>query len=192
MKKYNPVPQYLFVCMIALLFFGNIYTHAQVKDNFTPRFSESVKGDMTMIANNMLSRNATANYNGGDNNDSFTDNVFVDIDNDNTTFNSSNATFNKPKPLGACLNIKKAYLYWAAADYEEVNPLNEPNWNYNQVKIMLPNSSSYTTITADEVIYRGRDDNGDGITNDHFVNDPYICFKEITNDVIALNSPYGI
>ncbi|PHS03448.1 MAG: hypothetical protein COA88_15825, partial [Kordia sp.] len=165
--------------------------NAQIKKAFEPRFSETVNGNVTMIANNMLSRHATNNYNGNSGNHDFSDNVFVDIDSDNSTFNSSNATFNNPEPIANCLVIKKAYLYWAAADMEESNSSNEPNWNYNQVKLMLPNSVVYNIITADSVIYRGRDDNGDGNTNDHFVNDPYICFKDITTDVKNLISPYG-
>ena len=168
------------------------FMSAQIKKTFEPRFSETVNGNVTMIANNMLSRHATNAYNGSSGNHDFNDNVFVDIDGDNSTFNSSNATLTNPEPTASCLVIKKAYLYWAAADKEEDDPSNEPNWNYNQVKLMLPGIGTYSTLTADDVIYRGRDDNGDGNTNDHFVNDPYICYKDITNQVQGLISPFGI
>lgn len=77
-----------------------------------------------------------------------------------------------------------ALLYWAAADKEpSTNGDNQPSWNYNDVKLMLPGQTSYTTVTADETIYRGRDF--------HFSNDPYICVKDITSDVIGLSDPYG-
>ncbi|WP_275316276.1 DUF5011 domain-containing protein, partial [Tenacibaculum bernardetii] len=169
------------VGLVFLFNIGNI--SAQEKATFKPRFSEAVNGNVTMIANNVLSRHKSDNYNGSAGNHDFTNNVFVDIDNENT-FNSSNAEFINPEPSLACLGIKKAYLYWAAADMEEDDLEDEPNWNYNQVKIKLPGEVNYQTITADEVIYRGR--------TEHFVNDPYVCFKDITNQVSSLNSAYGV
>ncbi|WP_299274159.1 hypothetical protein, partial [uncultured Psychroserpens sp.] len=169
-----------------IMFVSGIYASAQVLDPFTPRFNETVKGDVTMIANNMLSRTATTNYNGTDGNHDFTNNVYVDIDNDVTTFNSSSANFANPEPQLFCLSVLKAYLYWAAADREpgtDANSENQPNWNYNDIKLMLPGQSAYATLTADDIIFRGR--------NTHIYNDPYICVKDITDLVSNLDDPYG-
>ncbi|SDH46823.1 HYR-like domain-containing protein, partial [Winogradskyella thalassocola] len=161
-------------------------SYAQVKETFSPRFNQTVKGDITIIANNMISRTSTGDYTGNSGNHSYSNNVYVDIDSDNTTFNSSSANFSNPDPSQSCLSIRKAYLYWAAADKEPNNNLNsenQPNWNYNDIKLMLPGQTSYTTLTADDVIFRGRDT--------HFSNDPYICLKDITADVLAVSDPYG-
>ncbi|NNK12523.1 MAG: hypothetical protein HKP08_14360, partial [Flavobacteriaceae bacterium] len=159
-------------------------THAQVKKVFTPRYDQTIKGDVTIIANNMLSADATLPFNGNEDNQDSNDRVYVDIDFDPTTFNSSRATLNDPAPGLACKEFVKAYLYWAASDKEAGGvSQNADSWNHNQVKLMLPGSSAYTTVTADEVLYRGRDE--------HFHNDPYICVKDITDDITALSDPFG-
>ncbi len=81
-----------------MLFLGTISAFGQVKKVFTPRYDETIKGDVTIIANNMLSAHPTNNFNStGDNQDN-NNRVYVDIDSDPTTFNSSSATLNDPNP----------------------------------------------------------------------------------------------
>uniref|UniRef100_UPI0030EC6619 Ig-like domain-containing protein n=1 Tax=Olleya marilimosa TaxID=272164 RepID=UPI0030EC6619 len=162
---------------------------AQVKKVFTPRYSASITGDVKMVGNNMLSRTSTGSYNGEQDNHDFVDNVYVDIDSDASTFNSSSANLTNPYPNDNCLQIEKVLLYWAAADkgidVAGIETENQPNWNYNNVKLMLPGQTTYTTINADEVIYRGKNQ------SPHINNDPYVCVKDITNSVKNLGNPFG-
>ncbi|MFS4457287.1 Calx-beta domain-containing protein, partial [Maribacter sp. 2304DJ31-5] len=159
---------------------------AQVKQPFSARYSQAVNGDFTMIANNVLSTTATGNENSNINNHDVTT-VFVDIDSDSSTFNSSSANLVNPQPSSSCLQLNKAFLYWSGANKEydatTGNGGTEPNWDFRNVKLMLPGSSTYITVTADDVIYDGR--------ATHFVNDPYTCFKDITSNVQALADPFG-
>ncbi|NNM08886.1 MAG: hypothetical protein HKO61_06910, partial [Flavobacteriaceae bacterium] len=171
--------------LLPVLFFFTWQGTSQVKKAFTPRYNATVKGDVTMIANNMLSAHPTNSFNtpGVDNQDS--DNrVFVDIDFDASTFNSSSANLTNPEPGVSCLEFTGAYLYWAASDKEDGGDTqNDDTWSHNNVKLMLPGSSSYSTLSADEVLYYGRPE--------HFYNDPYICVKDITSLIQGLSSPYG-
>ncbi|WP_304143016.1 gliding motility-associated C-terminal domain-containing protein [Mesoflavibacter zeaxanthinifaciens] len=193
MKKLNPIVKcYKVLLILAVSLIATIST-AQVKKPFTLRYQSSINGDVIVVGNNTISRTATGNYNGSDGNHDFSDNVYVDIDNDFTTFNSSSANLTNPYPGDPCLAIDKVLLYWAAADKglvvgngnNTVELDNQPGWNYNQVKIMLPGQTSYTTVSADDVIFRGRDE------NPHFVNDAYICVKDITNNVINNSNAFG-
>ena len=158
--------------------------NAQIQEPYTVRYSQMLKGDFTTIGNNMVSRSATGTYNGTLDNHDYTDNVYVDIDSDPTTFNSSNANFTSPLHPTSCVSVVQAYLYWAAADTEAPGGGdNQPEWNFDQVRLMLPGQTAYNTITADEVIFRGRDTN--------FINEPYVCFADITDQVQSLSSAFG-
>ena len=182
----------LLVAILLVSAFTQAQTTASPVD-FTSRFSEAVNGDFTIIANNTISRTATDSYTGGTDNHNTSNNnlVYVDIDGNTgigaNTFNSSSATFNNPAPSAGCLTLKKVFLYWAAADREpgpDFASDNQPSWNYNDVLLMLPGETDYTTYTAtgSEIIYRGRDT--------HFSNEPYICVKDITTEVNNLADPY--
>jgi uncharacterized repeat protein (TIGR01451 family) len=170
--------------LVLSLFLTAFAIQAQIQEPFAVRYSQTLNGDFTIIANNVISRSATGSYNGPGNNHDFQNNVYVDIDSDPTTFNSSEANFTNPTTNGACVTIFRAFLYWAAVDVEQPNGSdNQPNWNFEDVKIMLPGQTAYTTVTADDVIFRGR--------TTHFSNDPYICMKDITADVLALPNKFG-
>lgn len=173
-------PTYLLLCLLLVCGLAS----AQIQEPFSVRFSQSINGDFTTIGNNMLSRTATGNYNANGDNHNFNNNVYVDIDNDPDTFNSSSANFTNPEVSTDCITVFKAYLYWAAADTELLfGGDHQPNWDFNQVRLMLPGQTNYSTVTADEVIFRGR--------NTHFSNDPYVCVADISNQVMALADKFG-
>ncbi len=160
-----------FHVLLCILTFGAFAgrLQGQIKSPFMLRYQTSIKGNMTLIANNVLSTTATGNYNGTLGNHNVVT-VFVDVDQDTSTFNSSNATLTLPPGL-VCPVMKKVFLYWSAADFED--PGVEPNWSFNYVKLKVPGDSVYTTVEADDVIYQGR--------LEHFYNDPYTCVKDITS-----------
>ncbi|MGB5420264.1 MAG: hypothetical protein WBN21_15670, partial [Algibacter sp.] len=174
---------------LILVIFLIIGTYSHAQQPFSTRYSEDINGDVTIIANNMVSVDATAPYNGELDNQSpaLGNLVYVDIDSDPDTFNSSSANLVNPAPTANCLVIKKVFLYWAASDQEpdlnDPNSENRPEWDFDDIKLMLPGETDYTKYDADEIIFRGRDT--------HFSNDPYVCVKDITTEVNAVTDPYG-
>ncbi len=108
-----------FVVLMFVLLGSAVSTQAQVNRAFTQRTSQytptkkiyNVKGDFTMLGNTCLTpQNYTATTN--NNGQSM---VYVDSDNDPTTFNSSSSTLvlsTENSALPECSNIIYAGLYW--------------------------------------------------------------------------------
>ena len=99
---------------------------------FAERYKTTVRGDMIVVGNNIIGPTKTGDYNGGgDNNDIVQ--VYVDIDDDPTTFNSSSAEVKDPNPGGSCpRKVKKAFLYWAGGSEISIS-------NSNKVKFKVDN-----------------------------------------------------
>ncbi|MCL6266633.1 T9SS type B sorting domain-containing protein [Flagellimonas myxillae] len=176
---------------------------------FTPRLNDggntylNIKGDYTFLSNSVM--NSVSNghdvntpYNGNGSNNSLHV-EYVDIDSDPSTFNSSSSTLSLP----SCSQIYWAGLYWAGNyDVERDGDhrsryvsgyTDDPNhYDVTQVKFRVPGSSTYIDLQADTAADPvGEED--DIIVNGYntLPNDPYVCYKNVTNVLQGLADPTG-
>ncbi|WP_396186534.1 hypothetical protein, partial [Flavobacterium sp.] len=146
------------------LLIGNVFTaDAQVFKTATQRTSSytpdkkiyNIKGDFTIIGNTNLTLQSY-----GDDTTNANPMVYVDVDSDPNTLNSSSSTLalsNENGALPECSKIIFAGLYWTGRASDS-NPSNNTftvtkgcvTKNYDKTKISLkgPGQSSYTTFTA--------------------------------------------
>jgi hypothetical protein len=166
---------------------------------FKVRHQGYVNGDMVLIANNIVNREAFD----GKPSDSYNDRTFknklndecemkyIDIDNDESTFSSSSADLvmdNKENK-----KIVYAGLYWSATYlYEKgkmtksmkYKAIDKKREAFDKVKIKLPNQEEYSDIKG-ELIYDGIED------ADFNESAPYVMFADITNLVTSSKNPFG-
>ena len=100
--------------MLRLLFFvlllSSFSGYAQTTVPFAKRYeTQGINGDLTIIGNSILGETVDTPYN-GDTQNNYIDMVFIDVDNDASTFNSSSATFSTNR----CNRVVYAGLYWGA------------------------------------------------------------------------------
>lgn len=167
--------------------------NAQIKNSFDVRFQTTVRGDLTMISNNIVNistdNNPNTAYNTTGSSSSYNDDInmqYIDIDGSNQTFNSSSANLSIAD--AQCSKIVHAGLYWSATyRYNTGNDSSsgrETDWN--QVKFKVP-GGTYVDIVADEVLYNGFADTDQ--TN--VTHGPYGCFADVTTLVSSLTNPNG-
>ncbi len=160
---------------------------AQTAKAFTARYNTSLRGDLTMISNNILNRRTTwsgpnVSYWGSAFNDD-SDMRYIDVDNDPSTFSSSSATLAIAN--NTCLKVKFAGLYWGAI-YRQTNR----DASYTSVRFRLPGATNYVTVAATETLFN--DQTAVAPTNRvTFVPDPYACFADVTDLLKGLSSPLG-
>ncbi|WP_306351228.1 T9SS type B sorting domain-containing protein [Flavobacterium sp. '19STA2R22 D10 B1'] len=187
---------------IVFLFFIHSISIAQVAKAFAPRYNEKIKGDMTLIANNIVNRNYIYGPNtaydapytsleGHYANDNF-EMRYIDIDSDPDTFSSSSAKLEMP--AGSCYKMVYAGLYWSATNKYNIgysNSSSDPgdgfhHTDFNKVKLKLPGNTSYINLTG-EVIFEGYTS-----SNANFnASSPYACYADITTYVKNLANPEG-
>jgi len=119
------------IILLHCFFLATLLT-ATAQISFNERYKTTVRGDMIVVGNNIIGPTKTGDYNGGGDNNS-TVQVYVDIDDDPTTFNSSSAEVKDPNPGGSCpRKVKKAFLYWAGGSEISIS-------NSNKVKFKVDN-----------------------------------------------------
>lgn len=135
---------YITLLLLIALLFIPLFTKAQTTTPFVQRYEkQGINGDLTLIGNSNVGESATVPYNGETQNN-FIDMVFIDIDNDASTFNSSSANFT----TAACNKVVYAGLYWGAVSAPTTPARNE-------VKFKIP-GGAYQDLTADiqlDIIY---------------------------------------
>jgi hypothetical protein len=166
---------------------------------FKVRHQGYVNGDMVLIANNIVNRDASD----GKASDSYNDRTFknklndecemkyIDIDNDESTFSSSSADLVMDNKANK--KIVYAGLYWSATYlYEKgkmtksmkYKAIDKKREAFDKVKIKLPNQEEYSDIKG-ALIYDGIED------VDFKESAPYVMFADITNLVTNSKNPFG-
>ena len=133
---------------------------AQTQTTFNERYKATVKGDMIVVGNTVIGTTKTGDNNNRNLNNNDVKQVYIDIDNDSNTFNSSSAEVKDPNPSSTCpRKVKKAYLYWASfarkagSDYITTNI---DKTKINQVKFKVDNGA-YQEIIGEQISNNGLD-----------------------------------
>lgn len=173
MKK----PTFSRIVFIALLLIFGLESMAQNYVPFVPRYDQAIKGDMLLIGNNNLSRHKTDAYNSNTNNEHRNNRdrmVYVDIDNDGSTFNSSSANLKVPSDTN-CYQVVYAALYWTAVVKGDT-PMSD-------IKFKTPESGGYIDITGEEIYYQNSSDNRKS--------NAYVYYKDVTDIIGGLSDADG-
>ncbi len=172
MKSTQTTQKCIFIFAILFLLLP-LFINAQTTTPFVKRFeTQGINGELTIIGNGILGPTSDTPYNGSEQNN-FIDMVFVDIDGDSNTLNSSSANFT----THMCNRVVYAGLYWGAISAPTTLP-STPVSAPNQVKFKIP-GGAYQVITAD-------------------ISDPAnreqldkIFYKDVTSIVTANTNPSG-
>ncbi|NRD20017.1 T9SS type B sorting domain-containing protein [Winogradskyella eckloniae] len=169
MKK----PTFSRIALIVLLLILGQQSYSQNLVPFSPRYDQAIKGDMLLIGNSNVGLHASNPYNGNNTNDNLNAAVYVDIDGDANTFNSSSADLDIPSDE-SCYKIVYAGLYWSAVvDGDE--PISD-------IKFKVP-GGSYVDITGTEIYYQNASNNNHSNT--------YAYYHDVTSMLTALPNPEG-
>ena len=126
---------------------------------FSIRYQGTVKGDMIVVGNTILSPQGNQDYTGTHGDNSRIEMKYINVVPESGVFNSSSATVPDPNPASTCKKVVRAYLYWAAAYTEErlanqTNPRLERS-KFANVKFKV-GSGAYRDLVGERV-YDGND-----------------------------------
>ena len=190
--KLPTIKIFLFITIILI----GEFSYSQIKNPFDVRYQTTVRGDLTIISNNIVSRDpANTPYNDVGGASSYNDQVnmhYIDIDGNNSTFNSSSATLNLPDP--ECSRVVHAGLYWSATyRYQTGNDPSSGRFeDWDHVKFRVP-GGSYVDVTPTslpyntQVLYNAFTD----ANQTNVGHGPYSCFADVTSLVAPLTNPNG-
>ncbi|MGJ8550291.1 T9SS type B sorting domain-containing protein [Winogradskyella wichelsiae] len=161
------------IAIIALFLLLGQHMFAQNLVPFSPRYDQAIKGDILLIGNSNVGLHVSDPYNGGNTNNEVNAAVYVDIDGDASTFNSSSANLDVPS-AESCYEIVYAGLYWSA-----VVDGDEPK---SDIKFKVP-GASYVDITGTQIYYQNASNNSSSNT--------YAYYHDVTNLLASLSDPEG-
>lgn len=186
----------LLICFLLIVF---VQGFSQQSKPFKVRHQEFIKGDMTMISNNIVNTDAIKKspnnpYNERDIKSKLNDESnmrYIDIDDDSSTFSSSSADLKLDNEKNK--KIIYAGLYWSAtypfkegklSKKQKFEVVDSTRTSFDTVKIKLPNQNSYTDIVG-ELLF-------DGFNVPKFqTSAPYVMFADITSLVTNSGNPFG-
>ncbi|RZJ33518.1 MAG: hypothetical protein EOO51_13610, partial [Flavobacterium sp.] len=194
MRKFysnTKITAFKFLILVALLLVGD-FVEAQVRVPFTQRTSQytplrkiyNIRGDFAMFGNTSMTLQNYGDETANSNNQM----IYVDVDNDPNTLNSSSATLQLSTENGAiptCSHIIYAGLYWTGRSSDASTSPNTftvtkngvtKNYDKHIVSLKGPGAAAYTTVTAspNEIYYP--------TTTDGFM---YSAYAEVTDYVQA-------
>lgn len=148
---------FVLLCGVAVLTFGfpgALIAPAQVVTPFTPRFTANDKGAIVLTGNTLLTCPTsvpTCTPNGPGNNNSF-NMIYVDVDSDLLTFNSSSAVIDLP----AGAEVLFAGLYWGADTSAGTNGTAAPSpLLRTEVLLDTPAAGGYLLVVGSQVGIQG-------------------------------------
>ncbi len=166
-------PTFSKIAITILLLFVGLQVFAQNLVPFSPRYDEAIKGDILLIGNSNVGLHVSNPYNGSGTNDNINAAVYVDIDGDPSTFNSSSADLYVPS-AESCYQIVYAGLYWSAV-VNGTEPIAD-------IKFKTP-GGPYTDITGTEIYFQNASNNNNSNT--------YVYYHDVTDMLTALANPEG-